>query len=231
MKTSLSGLRPVFDRAQAVQSFLETIVVVERYVVLDGRCEFAIGLELTQVVHLHFQGAPKTLDRGVVDATSDPGHAVGQPRIFYYAFEPSRCVLISSVAMDHRTRSCAEPCDRWHHRLEDERVVVRFPDAIGDDRAVIEVDDRAQIRLLPVAIFELGDVGAPFLVWSGRTEFPVHQVLGHMLRGRLFVPFSLLVDDRTDLMDTHETVVDRHGDPLIAVGPVHLVIEEMDVLK
>ena len=182
MKTNLSGLRPVFDRAQAVQSFLETIVVVERYVVLDGRCEFAIGLELTQVVHLHFQGAPKTLDRGVVDATSDPGHAVGQSRVFHHAFEPSRGILEPSVAMDHRTRSCAEPCDRWHHRLEDERVVVGFPDAIGDDRAVVQVDDRAQISLLPGAIFELGDVGAPFLVRSGRAELSVHQILGHVLR-------------------------------------------------
>ena len=222
-------------------------MVVERYVGLDGRCEFAIGLKLTQVVHLDFQGTPKALDRGVVDATSDPGHAVGQPRVFYHAFEPFRCVLISSVAMDHRTRSCTEPRDCWHHRLEDEPVVVRLPDAIGDDRAVIQVDERAQIRLLPGTKFELGDVGTPFLVRSGRAEFPIHQVLGHMLWRRLFVPFSLLADDRTDLMDTHETIdallivcrqamlassaIDRHGDPSITVGPVHLVVEEADVFQ
>ena len=181
MKTSLSGLRPVFDRAQAVQSFLETIVVVERYVGLDGRCEFAVGLELTQVLHLDFQGTPKTLDRGVVETTSDPGHAVGQPRVFYHAFEPSRGILEPSVAMDHRTCSCTEPRDGWHHRMEHEPVVVGPPDAIGDDRAVIQVDDCAQVGLLPGAVFELGDVGAPFLVWPGCTEFSVHQVLGHML--------------------------------------------------
>ncbi len=148
--------------------------------------------------------------------------------------------------MDHRTRSCAEPRDGWHHRLEDERVVVGFSDAIRDDRAVIAVDDRAQIGLPSGAIFELGDVGAPLLVRSGRTEFPVHQVFGHMLRGRFFVPLSLLADDRTDLMDAHETIdallivcrqamlassaIDCHGDPSITVVPVHLVVEEADVL-
>ncbi len=84
--------------------------------------------------------------------------------------------------MDHRTRSCAEPRDGWHHRLEDESVVVGLSDAIGDDRAVIQVDDRAQVGLLPGAVFELGDVGAPFLVWPGCTEFSVHQILGHVLR-------------------------------------------------
>ncbi len=194
-------------------------------------------------------GYPKSSRSGRCRCNVRPGTCCGSAPhlLFYHAFEPSRCVLISSVAMDHRTRSCTEPRDRWHHRLEDERVVVRFPDAIGDDRAVIEVDDRAQIRLLPGAIFELGDVGAPFLVRSGRTEFPVYQILGHMLRGRLFVPFALLADDRTNLMDAHETIdvllvvcrqamlassaIDRHGDSSIAVGPVHLVVEEADVLK
>ena len=132
-------------------------MVVERYVGLDGRCEFAIGLKLTQVVHLDFQGTPKALDRGVVDATSDPGHAVGQSCVLCHLPEASRGILEPSVAVDHRARSSAEPVDRRLHRLEDERVVVGLPDAIGDDRAVIQVDDRAQIRLLPGAIFELGD--------------------------------------------------------------------------
>jgi|JI7StandDraft_1071085.scaffolds.fasta_scaffold1547864_1 hypothetical protein len=49
-------------------------MVVERYVGLDGRREFAIDLELTQVVHLDFQSAPKTLDRGVVETTTNSGH-------------------------------------------------------------------------------------------------------------------------------------------------------------
>lgn len=80
-------------------------MVIERYVGLDGRCEFAIGLELTQVVHLYFQGTPKALDWGVVDATSDTGHAVGQSRVFHHAFESTRGVLEPSVAMNHRTRS------------------------------------------------------------------------------------------------------------------------------
>ena len=222
-------------------------MVIERYVGLDGRCEFTVGLELTQVVHLDFQGTPKTLDWGVVETTSDPGHAVGQSCVFNHAFEPSRGILESSVAMNHRSRSCTEPRDRRYHRLEHERIVVGPPDAIGDDRAVVQVDDCAQVRLLSGAVFELGYVGAPFLVRSGRAEFSVHQVLGHMLRGRLFVPFSLLADDRTDLVDAHETIdallvvcrqamltsspIDRHGDPSIAVGPVHLVIEETDVLQ
>ncbi|WP_214698894.1 MULTISPECIES: hypothetical protein [unclassified Exiguobacterium] len=45
-----------------VQSFLETVVAVKRYVGLEGRCESARGLELTQVVHLHFQGTSKDLN-------------------------------------------------------------------------------------------------------------------------------------------------------------------------
>ncbi len=84
--------------------------------------------------------------------------------------------------MDHRTRSCAEPRDGWHHRLEDENVVVGLSDAIGDDRAVVQVDDCAQVCLFPGTIFKLGDVGAPFLVRSGRAELSVHQILGHVLR-------------------------------------------------
>ncbi len=72
--------------------------------------------------------------------------------------------------MNHRTRSCAEPRDGWHHRLEDENVVVGLSDAIGDDRAVVQVDDCAQVCLFPGTIFKLGDVGAPFLVRSGRAE-------------------------------------------------------------
>lgn len=84
--------------------------------------------------------------------------------------------------MDHRTCSRTEPRDGWHHRMEHEPVVVGPPDAIGDNRAVIQVDDRAQVGLLPGAVFELGDVGAPFLVRSGRAELSVHQILGHVLR-------------------------------------------------
>lgn len=61
------------------------------------------------------------------------------------------------------------------------------------------------------------------------------------------MPLSFLADDRTDLMDPHETIdtllivcrqamlasspVDRHRDPSIAVGTVHLVVEEADVLQ
>ncbi len=153
-------------------------MVVERYVGLDVRCEFAIGLELTQIVPLDFQGTPKILNRGVVETTSDPGHIVGQPCVFHHALEPARGILEPSVTMDYRTRFCAEPRDGWDHRLEDEPVIVGFPDAIGNNRAVIEIDDRAQICLPSDAIFELGDVGALFLIRSGRAKFSVHQVLG-----------------------------------------------------
>lgn len=108
--------------------------------------------------------------------------------------------------MDHRTRSWTEPRDGWHHRLEDDPVVVEPSDTIGDDRSVVQVDDRAQIRLLPGTIFELGDVGAPFLVRPRRTEFSVHQVLGHMLWHRLLMSLPLPADDRLDPMDMHQAI-------------------------
>ena len=186
-------------------------MVVERYVGLYGRCEFAIGLEFTQIIHLHFQGALKTLDWAVVDTASDPGHAVGQSHVFHRALEPS-------LAMDHRTRSWMEPRDGWHHRMEHEPVVVGPPDTIGDDRAVIQVDDRAQICLLPVTVFELGYIGVPFLVQPGRTEFAVHQVLGHMLWHRLLMSLPLPADNRLDPMYMHQAIDSlfiEHGQTLL----------------
>lgn len=75
--------------------------------------------QLSQVVHLNFQGTPKILDRGDVETMSDLVPSVGQSRLFYDAFKSSRSILEFWVDTNHR--------------LEDEIFVVGFLDTIDDD--------------------------------------------------------------------------------------------------
>lgn len=50
--------------------------------------------------------------------------------------------------------------------LQYQRIIVPLTDIIGNNTAVIEVLNRTQKGLLPIAIGEIGYISNPLLVWG-----------------------------------------------------------------
>jgi hypothetical protein len=69
--------------------------------------------------------------------------------------------------------------------LENQRVVIPVADHIGNNAAVIEVEDRAEINLVHLDTlipFELSNICEPFLVRLVRMEVAVKKILRYILR-------------------------------------------------
>lgn len=74
-------------------------------------------------------------------------------------------------------------------RVQDEVGGLAHVDRPADDLARVDVDDTAAVDL-PLAGGMLGDVRAPQLVRSGRSEVPVDQVFGGHEMFAIHVPFA-----------------------------------------
>ena len=69
--------------------------------------------------------------------------------------------------------------------LENQWVVVPIADHIGDNSAIIEIEDRAEVDLVYLNAFipfEFRYIGQPFLVRLVRMEVAVKEVFSNILR-------------------------------------------------
>lgn len=69
----------ISEGRQAVEAALAAACVVEMDVVGDGLGEGVVVVELVEVVHFAFEGAPEGFHGAVVDAHAGAGHALSMP--------------------------------------------------------------------------------------------------------------------------------------------------------
>ena len=95
----------LFHRRQHAQITLDTSCVVITDVVLNHLNEFPLTGELSAVIALPFQDAPKALHRAVIDAMRHAGHTLRHSRLHELVVESAVGVLEPSVAVEQRCAS------------------------------------------------------------------------------------------------------------------------------
>lgn len=128
----------LFHRRQHAQITLDTSCVVITDVVLNHLNEFPLTGELSAVIALPFQDAPKALHRAVIDAMRHAGHTLRHSRLHELVVEGTVGVLEPSVAVEQRMRVRIG----FHSlikSLENQRIVVTLAEYIGHDAPVTKV--------------------------------------------------------------------------------------------
>lgn len=146
--------------------------------------QFLLGGESLAVVALPLQNAPETLHGTVINAVRYTGHALRHPCFHKFVVKGSVRVLEASVAV--KQRMCAWICP---YRLIEgfiyQRIVITVTNDIGNNAAVIEVKNGAEIDLMyrdPLVPFEFRHIGEPLFVGLFCTELAVQQIFGQILR-------------------------------------------------
>ena len=171
-------------RRQDSEPTLHTPCVVIVDIAFNHVDQFLLAAKTSAVISLAFQYPSEPLHRSVVDTVCHPGHALRHACLFEPVVERPVRILESPVAVKQRMRIRV----RFHclvKSFEYERVVIPFTDDMSDDAPVVQIEDGTQVELLrtvPIPVFELRDIGQPFLVWFVRMELAVQQVFGKILR-------------------------------------------------
>lgn len=94
--------------------------------------------------------------------------------------------------------------DRHLERLERQPAIIHGADGPTHDEPGVQVENRRQVQLGPLANHKLGGVAGPALVWRGRGEVAIQQVGRDRIRviavGRLL---ESLGDLPRDLLCAH----------------------------
>ena len=112
------------------------------------------------------------------------GHALRHTSLYKFVMKGPVRVLEASVAVKQRmsTRICL--C-RLVKGFIHQRIVISVTNDIGNDAAVIEVKNGAEIDLMhrdPLVPFEFRHIGEPLFVGLLCTKLTVQQVFGQILR-------------------------------------------------
>ncbi len=79
-----------------------------------------------------------------------------------------------------------------HHK----RIIVVMADMVGDDRAVIEVLDGAEISLTTQTVMQEGHIGSPLLIWCVSCELSIEQILFNVHKTGLGAVATGTMNDR-----------------------------------
>ena len=176
--------RVLFHRRLHAQITLDTSCVVIMDVVLNHLNEFPLTGELSAVIALPFQDAPKALHRAVINAMRHAGHTLRHPSLHKLVVEGTVGVLEPSVTMEQRMRVRIG----FHSLikgLENQRIVIAFAEHIGHNAPIAKVEDGAQIELLylhTLKPLEFGHIGKPLFIGLCGIKLPVQKVFGKILR-------------------------------------------------
>ena len=136
------------------------------------------------VVPFSLQNAPKSFHGTIVNALGYAGHALRHTGFFQLVMEGTVGVLKSSVTMKERV-GIRVGLYCTVESFENQWIVIPITYHIGDNTAVIEIKDRAEINLVylnTLIPFELCYIGQPFLIWLVRMEVAVKEIFGYVLR-------------------------------------------------
>ena len=158
-------------------------VVVVTDVILNHVGQFLLAGESLSVVPFPLEDPPETFHRAVVDTLGYTGHTLRHTRFFQLVMERAVCVLEPPVAMEQRVR-----VEIFLYRsikgLENQRIVVAVADHIGDDAAVVEIQNRAEINLVYLNAFiplELCHIREPFFIRPVCVKSAIQKILGYVL--------------------------------------------------
>ena len=79
-----------------------------------------------------------------------------------------------------------------HHK----RIIVVMADMVGDDRAVIEVLDGAEISLTTQTVMQEGHIGTPLLILCVSCELSIEQILFNVHKTGLGAVATGTMNDR-----------------------------------
>ena len=172
-----------FYRREDTEVALNTPVVVVTDVILNHINQFLFGGKPLAIVPFPFQDAPKAFHRTVVNTLSYTRHTLYHTCLFELVMEGSIGVLKPPVTMEQRMRLriCLHGLVE---SLENQRIVIPVTHYIGNNTAVIEVENGAEIDLVylnALIPFELCYIRKPFLIWLVRMEVAVKKILGNIL--------------------------------------------------
>lgn len=174
----------LFHRRQHAQITLDTSCVVITDVVLNHLNEFPLTGELSAVIALPFQDAPKALHRAVIDAMRHAGHTLRHPSLHKLVVEGTVGVLEPSVAVEQRMR-VRIGLHSLVEGFENQWVIVVFAEYVGHDAPVTEIQNGAQVELVDLASLiplEFCHISEPLFVWLCGIKLPVQKVFGKILR-------------------------------------------------
>ena len=135
---------------------------------------------------LLFQFPPETFTGSVVPAIAFPAHALSDSEPLQRLAEFVRRILNTSITVKKDVFGNGVPA--VSHRLfqgvyNQFRSHMRSNDP-AEDPPGMQINDRGKIKRLTVFHRNIGDVGQPFLVRSGRGEIPVQDIPADMVRMR-----------------------------------------------
>ena len=116
-------------------------------VLVDGRTQLAAAAELIQEIHLFLHNAPETFHWAIVDAMPNAGHGLLHTLLRELELECFARILEPPVTVEQWVgfrifENCLLKCVKY------QLVVIASAYDVGDNRAVIEIEDGAQIELL-----------------------------------------------------------------------------------
>ena len=119
------------------------------------------------IEHLVLHDPEEVLHRGVVEAVALPGHRLPDASLFEFFTIEHHLVLPPLIAMEDEALKASAPVEGPLQHLG-RLIEIRVPGyAVGDDLAIVHVQDRGQIQFAGGYV-ELGDVRRPFLVARSR---------------------------------------------------------------
>ena len=142
------------------------VVVVNELVNRLRQLFFA--LKFPQVIHLAFEDSPEAFHGAVIYAASDSRHALSHSGFIQFSPKCFACVLVSSVAVEHRL-GLGILVSRLLKVCKHEGIVVAVAYGVRNDIPCLEIEDRAQIQffcVFPVIaeVLHLCDVCQPYAV-------------------------------------------------------------------
>ena len=152
------------------------VIVVD--ILLDSSDQVLLGGKSPSIVLLALQDSPEALHWSVINAVSNPGHAVFHVVLLQLRAELSARILESPVTMK-QWMSVRLQFHSGIKGVHDQRIVIMVSDHVGYNSAVIEIQDGTQIYLVnldPDVILELRHIGEPFFVWCVSMKIPVKIV-------------------------------------------------------
>lgn len=135
---------------------------------------------------LLFQFPPETFTGSVVPAIAFPAHALSDSEPLQRLTEFIRCILNTSIAVkkDILGNDVLVVSHRLFQGVYNQFRSHMWSNDPAEDLSGMQINDRGKIKRLTIFHRDIGDVGQPFLVRSGRSEIPVQDVPVDMVRMR-----------------------------------------------
>ena len=168
----------ILGRRHQMQIPLDPPGVIVANILLNGINQVLLGGKSPSIVLLSLQDAPEAFHGPVINAVSNPGHALFHVVFLYLRAELPARILESPVTMK-QWMSIRLQRYRGIKSVHDQRIVIAVSDHVGYNPAVIEIQDGTQVYLVnfdPNVILKFCHIGEPFFVWCVSMKIPVKIV-------------------------------------------------------